>query len=44
VAAELGVIVGREAKNVVSNETFSPWSLVSFHSEVMTPLPTNDTN
>ena len=26
-------------KNVVSNMTFSPWHLVSFHSKVMTMLP-----
>ena len=26
-------------KNVVSNMTFSPWSLISFHSKVMTLLP-----
>ena len=43
VTAELGVIVGREAKNDVSNAAFSPWSLVSFHSEGVTLLSTNDT-
>src|SRR5690606_37994019 len=26
-------------KNVVSNMTFTPWNLVSFHSKVMTLLP-----
>jgi 2-keto-4-pentenoate hydratase/2-oxohepta-3-ene-1,7-dioic acid hydratase in catechol pathway len=26
-------------KNTVSNMIFSPWSLVSFHSKVMTLLP-----
>lgn len=26
-------------KNMVSNMTFGPWSLVSFHSEVMTLAP-----
>ena len=26
-------------ENVVSNMTFSPWFLVSFHSKVMTLLP-----
>jgi 2-keto-4-pentenoate hydratase/2-oxohepta-3-ene-1,7-dioic acid hydratase in catechol pathway len=26
-------------KNVVSNMTFNPWHLVSFHSKVMTLLP-----
>ena len=31
-------------ENVVSNMTFSPWSLVSFHSKVMTLLPPNCTN
>jgi 2-keto-4-pentenoate hydratase/2-oxohepta-3-ene-1,7-dioic acid hydratase in catechol pathway len=31
-------------KNVVSNMIFSPWSLVSFHSKVMTLLPTNGTH
>ncbi len=28
-----------QRENVVSNMTFSPWSLVSFHSKVMTLLP-----
>lgn len=28
-----------QRKNVVSNMTFSPWELVSFHSRVMTLLP-----
>jgi 2-keto-4-pentenoate hydratase/2-oxohepta-3-ene-1,7-dioic acid hydratase in catechol pathway len=31
-------------ENVVSNLTFSPWFLVSFHSKVMTLLPPNCTN
>jgi 2-keto-4-pentenoate hydratase/2-oxohepta-3-ene-1,7-dioic acid hydratase in catechol pathway len=31
-------------KNTVSNMTFSPYWLVSFHSMVMTLLPSNDTN
>ena len=31
-------------KNVVSNMTFSPWFLLSFHSKVMTLLPPNCTN
>ena len=37
VATVLNGEVRRE--NVVSNMTFSPWFLVSFHSEVMTILP-----
>jgi 2-keto-4-pentenoate hydratase/2-oxohepta-3-ene-1,7-dioic acid hydratase in catechol pathway len=37
VATVLNGEVQRE--NVVSNMTFSPWSLVSFHSKVMTLLP-----
>jgi 2-keto-4-pentenoate hydratase/2-oxohepta-3-ene-1,7-dioic acid hydratase in catechol pathway len=37
VATVLNGEVGRE--NVVSNMTFSPWFLVSFHSKVMTLLP-----
>ena len=41
---ELALVIGREAKNVVSNDTFSLWSLVSFHSEVMTLLPIKCTN
>ena len=31
-------------RNTVSNMTFSPYRLVSFHSKVMTLLPSNDTN
>jgi 2-keto-4-pentenoate hydratase/2-oxohepta-3-ene-1,7-dioic acid hydratase in catechol pathway len=31
-------------ENVVSNMTFSPWFLVSFHSKVITLLPPNCTN
>ena len=42
VATVLNGEVRRE--NVVSNMTFSPWFLVSFHSEVMTILPPNCTN
>jgi 2-keto-4-pentenoate hydratase/2-oxohepta-3-ene-1,7-dioic acid hydratase in catechol pathway len=30
-------------RNTVSNMIFSPWALVSFHSKVMTLLPTNAT-
>ena len=37
VATVLNGEVRRE--NVVSNMTFSPWYLVSFHSKVMTLLP-----
>jgi 2-keto-4-pentenoate hydratase/2-oxohepta-3-ene-1,7-dioic acid hydratase in catechol pathway len=34
------VINGRtHRKNVISNMTFNPWNLVSFHSKVMTLLP-----
>ena len=42
VATVLNGEVRRE--NVVSNRTFSPWFLVSFHSKVMTLLPPNCTN
>ena len=42
VATVLNGEVRRE--NVVSNMTFSPWFLVSFHSEVMTILPPKCTN
>jgi 2-keto-4-pentenoate hydratase/2-oxohepta-3-ene-1,7-dioic acid hydratase in catechol pathway len=42
VATVLNGEVRRE--NVVSNMTFSPWFLVSFHSKVMTLLPINGTN
>ena len=42
VATVLNGEVRRE--NVVSNMTFSPWFLVSFHSKVMTHLPPNCTN
>ncbi|CAA9431196.1 MAG: 2-keto-4-pentenoate hydratase/2-oxohepta-3-ene-1,7-dioic acid hydratase (catechol pathway) [uncultured Rubrobacteraceae bacterium] len=42
VATVLNGEVRRE--NVVSNMTFSPWFLVSFHSKVMTLLPPNCTN
>ena len=42
VATVLNGEVRRE--NVVSNMTFSPWFLVSFHSKVMTLLPVNCTN
>lgn len=40
-ALEVETVLNGEVrrKNVVSNMTFSPWSLVSFHSEVMTLLP-----
>ena len=41
VATILNGEVRRE--NVVSNMTFSPWFLVSFHSKVMTLLPRGDT-
>jgi 2-keto-4-pentenoate hydratase/2-oxohepta-3-ene-1,7-dioic acid hydratase in catechol pathway len=42
VATVLNGEVRRE--NVVSNMTFSPWFLLSFHSKVMTLLPPNCTN
>jgi 2-keto-4-pentenoate hydratase/2-oxohepta-3-ene-1,7-dioic acid hydratase in catechol pathway len=42
VATVLNGEVRRE--NVVSNMTFSPWFLVSFHSKVMTLLPGDSTN
>jgi hypothetical protein len=31
------VLNGEIRKNTVSNMIFPPWSLVSFHSKVMTP-------
>jgi len=38
---EVATVLGGEVrrKNVVSNMIFSPWSLVSFHSKVMSLLP-----
>jgi 2-keto-4-pentenoate hydratase/2-oxohepta-3-ene-1,7-dioic acid hydratase in catechol pathway len=38
---EVATVLGGEVrrKNTVSNMIFSPWSLVSFHSKVMTLLP-----
>jgi 2-keto-4-pentenoate hydratase/2-oxohepta-3-ene-1,7-dioic acid hydratase in catechol pathway len=38
---EVATVLGGEVrrKNTVSNMVFSPWSLVSFHSKVMTLLP-----
>jgi 2-keto-4-pentenoate hydratase/2-oxohepta-3-ene-1,7-dioic acid hydratase in catechol pathway len=38
---EVATVLGGEVRrrNVVSNMIFSPWSLVSFHSKVMTLLP-----
>lgn len=40
-ALEVATVLNGEVrrKNTVSNMTFSPWSLVSFHSKVMTLLP-----
>jgi 2-keto-4-pentenoate hydratase/2-oxohepta-3-ene-1,7-dioic acid hydratase in catechol pathway len=40
-ALEVATVLNGEVrrKNVVSNMTFSPWYLVSFHSQVMTLLP-----
>ena len=40
-ALEVSTVLNGEVrrKNVVSNMIFSPWSLVSFHSKVMTLLP-----
>jgi 2-keto-4-pentenoate hydratase/2-oxohepta-3-ene-1,7-dioic acid hydratase in catechol pathway len=45
-ALEVSTVLNGEVrrKNVVSSMIFSPWSLVSFHSKVMTLLPTNATN
>jgi hypothetical protein len=42
----VATVLNREVRreNVVSNMTFSPWFLVSFHSKVMTLLPPNCTN
>jgi hypothetical protein len=42
----VATVLNGEARreNVVSNMTFSPWFLVSFHSKVMTLLPPNCTN
>jgi 2-keto-4-pentenoate hydratase/2-oxohepta-3-ene-1,7-dioic acid hydratase in catechol pathway len=38
---EVATVLGGEVRrrNVVSNMVFSPWSLVSFHSKIMTLLP-----
>ena len=40
-ALEVSTVLNGEPRrtNTVSNMTFSPWSLVAFHSEVMTLLP-----
>jgi 2-keto-4-pentenoate hydratase/2-oxohepta-3-ene-1,7-dioic acid hydratase in catechol pathway len=40
-ALEVSTVLNGEVRrtNTVSNMTFSPWSLVSFHSKVMTLLP-----
>ncbi|MFD1848809.1 fumarylacetoacetate hydrolase family protein [Oceanobacillus bengalensis] len=40
-ALEVSTVINGELhrKNVVSNMTFTPWNLVSFHSKVMTLLP-----
>jgi 2-keto-4-pentenoate hydratase/2-oxohepta-3-ene-1,7-dioic acid hydratase in catechol pathway len=40
-ALEVATVLNGEVrrKNVVSNMTYGPWQLVSFHSEVMTLLP-----
>jgi 2-keto-4-pentenoate hydratase/2-oxohepta-3-ene-1,7-dioic acid hydratase in catechol pathway len=39
------VLNGEERRrSTVSNVTFSPYRLVSFHSKVMTLLPSNDTD
>ena len=40
-ALEVATVVNGEVrrKNTISNMIFSPWSLVSFHSQVMTLLP-----
>ncbi len=42
----VATVLNGEARreNIVSNMTFSPWFLVSFHSKVMTLLPPNCTN
>ena len=45
-ALEVSTVLNGEVRraNTVSNMTFSPWWLVSFHSQVMTLLPNNCTN
>ena len=45
-ALEVETVLNGEVRrrNTVSNMTFSPYRLVSFHSRVMTLLPSNDTN
>jgi 2-keto-4-pentenoate hydratase/2-oxohepta-3-ene-1,7-dioic acid hydratase in catechol pathway len=45
-ALEVSTVLNGEVRrsNAVSNMTFSPWWLVSFHSRVMTLLPSSDTN
>ncbi len=45
-ALEVSTVINGELhrKNRVSNMTFSPWFLVSFHSKVMTLVPSGDTN
>ena len=45
-ALEVATVLNGEVHrtNTVSNMTFPPWFLVSFHSKVMTLLPSNDTN
>ena len=43
---EVATVLNGEVRrrNTVSNMTFSPYRLVSFHLKVMTLLPSNDTN
>jgi 2-keto-4-pentenoate hydratase/2-oxohepta-3-ene-1,7-dioic acid hydratase in catechol pathway len=45
-ALEVETVLNGEVRrrNTVSNMTFSPYRLVSFHSRVMTLLPSNDTH
>jgi 2-keto-4-pentenoate hydratase/2-oxohepta-3-ene-1,7-dioic acid hydratase in catechol pathway len=45
-ALEVSTILNGEVRrrNTVSNMTFSPFRLVSFHSRVMTLLPSDDTD
>jgi 2-keto-4-pentenoate hydratase/2-oxohepta-3-ene-1,7-dioic acid hydratase in catechol pathway len=45
-ALEISTVLNGEVRrrNTVSNMVFSPYRLISFHSKVMTLLPSNDTD